>query len=131
VTPTARSLAWLRREGFVAVVVERWLPHANLRSDLWRFADLLAAHPRERIFLLVQSTSIANVASRVRKARSCPELRAWTQAGGTVEVHGWQKRGPHWELKRVAIQAEDLVAVTVQTPPRRRRAGKQATLFDP
>jgi hypothetical protein len=79
-TPTARSLAWLRREGFTAAVVEKWLPHVYLRCDLWRFADVLSVHSTERIVLLVQCTSIGNVSSRVAKVRSRPELRAWTLA---------------------------------------------------
>jgi hypothetical protein len=97
--------------------------------DHWKFAYVLAVHPTERIFLLVQCTSISNVSSRVNKARSCPELQTWTQAGGAVEVHGWQKRGEHWRLKRVAVLPGDPAPVVVQTVPRRPRAAKQRELF--
>jgi hypothetical protein len=84
-TPAARSLARLRREGFVAAVVQKWLPHAGARQDLFGCADLLAVHPRARICLLVQATSLSNLSSRLAKARARPELAAWLRAGGAFE----------------------------------------------
>lgn len=129
-SPTARSLAWLRREGFLAAVVERWIPGANVRSDLWHFADLLAVRPREHTFLLVQVTSIANMSSRLAKARSRPELAVWLQANGMFEVHGWERRAGGWRLKRVGVQAEDLQPIVLQAPRRRRRAAQQPLLFE-
>ncbi len=44
-TPTARSLEYLIRAGFIATVVERWLPHCHVRRDAFGFADILAAMP--------------------------------------------------------------------------------------
>ena len=44
-TPTARTLAAMRREGWTVQVVERWNPHARIRQDLFGWADLLAVHP--------------------------------------------------------------------------------------
>ncbi len=32
-TPTARSLALLRRSGYLAAVVEKWIPRINRRRD--------------------------------------------------------------------------------------------------
>ena len=81
-SPTARSLAILRRAGFIAATVEKWLPHAGVRQDLWGFADVLAVHPRDGVILLVQATTVAHVAARLAKARRRPELRAWLRAGG-------------------------------------------------
>jgi hypothetical protein len=39
-TPTARTLAFLRRAGYLAAVVESWLPHTFRRRDLFGFADV-------------------------------------------------------------------------------------------
>ena len=127
-SPTSRSLNWLRREGFTAGVVERWLPYANVRSDLWGFADLLACHATEGI-LLVQTTSLSNLSSRVTKTRARPELAAWLRAGGRCELHGWFKRGRRWQLKRVAIQADDLQPTVIQPLRRRGRKARQPALF--
>jgi hypothetical protein len=91
-SPTGRTLIYLRRAGFLVAVVESWIPHAHLRRDLFGFADVLAVHPRDRLFLLVQTTSIAHLAGRLKKAKRRPELAAWLRAGGLFEVHGWAQR---------------------------------------
>jgi hypothetical protein len=122
-TPAARSLQLLRREGYLAAVVERWLAPARRRVDLFGFADLLAFHARDRMFLLVQTTTLTNMAARLTKARARPELGAWLQAGGRFEVHGWYKRGGKWAAKRIAVNAEDLEPVVLSPGPGRRRRG--------
>jgi hypothetical protein len=128
-SPAARSLAWLRREGFVAAVTERWNAFAGIRQDIWGFGDLLAAHAKERIIILVQVTTRSNLASRLAKARARPELAVWIRAGGFVELHSWRKRGRRWQVKRVAIRAEDLEPVIVQDVPRKQRTPQQPELF--
>jgi hypothetical protein len=130
-TPTARTLTYLRRAGFLAAVVESWIPHANLRRDLFGFADVLAAHPRDRLFLLVQATTAGHVAHRLDKAKSRPELALWLRAGGRFEVHGWAHHGGRWLLRRVEVQGEDLADVVLAAPrPRRARRGqRQRELF--
>jgi hypothetical protein len=132
-TPTAWTLALLRREGFIAAVVERWIPGANKRADVWGFGDVLAANPAARVVLIVQATTADHVAARLTKARGRPELAAWLKAGGAFEVHGWCRRGGRWHVRRVAVRPEDLAAVEVQALPRRRRPRKgerQGLLFD-
>jgi hypothetical protein len=125
-TPTSRTLALLRRSGYAAAVVERWIPKIERRADLWHFADVLAVHPLQRDFLLVQCTSISNVASRLAKARQQPELAAWLLAGGRFEVHGWRGR----DVKRVEVVAAELPPVVLVQPRRRRKARWQpAALF--
>jgi hypothetical protein len=130
-SPTARTLVWLRHAGFISGVVERWLPGVNLRSDLWGFADVLAVHPRERTFLLVQATTIANMASRLAKSRTRPELAAWLRAGGQFEVHGWVQRGSSWRLKIIGVRPDDLETTVVRRLPRRARPTHQRELFSP
>jgi hypothetical protein len=111
----------LRREGFLAGVVESWIPHTNLRRDLFGFADVLAAHPQDCVFLLVQVTTADHVAHRLAKARARPELAIWLKAGGRFEVHGWRQRKGRWFLRRVEAKGKDLEITVLSAPPRRRR----------
>ena len=125
-TPSARSLTWLRDHGFLAATVECWMPHISRRRDLFGFADLLAAHPRDGLITLVQVTTADHVAHRLAKAKARPELAAWIRAGGRFEVHGWQRRAGRWELRRVEVQGEDLTDVVLCAPrPRRARRGQR------
>lgn len=39
-TPTARTLRYLRAQGYAADVTERWIPQARKRRDLWGFCDV-------------------------------------------------------------------------------------------
>ena len=124
-SPTARSLRLLRDSGFVVGIVERWIPHANKRSDLYGVGDVLAVSRRERLTLLVQCTSASNISSRVKKAQRSAELLVWLRAGNSFEVHGWNSRG---EVKRVSLSADNLSPSILQQP-RRRRRDRQPDLF--
>jgi len=123
-TPTTRSLDLLRKLGFLAAVVESWIPKLDRRRDLFGFADVLAVHPRDKVFMLVQCTSIGNVSSRLKKAQGKGALALWLRAGGLFEVWGWGPGG----VKRVAVQAGDLQATILEKPGRRGR--KPVGLFD-
>ena len=123
-SPTARTLDLLRREGYLPAVVERWLPGVNVRKDLWGFGDVLAVHPGARAFLIVQATTLPNIGSRLNRARALPGLAVWLNAGGLFECHGWTKRNGRWACKRVAVQAGDMNPVLVQATPRKRRRSR-------
>jgi hypothetical protein len=69
-TPTGRTLGRLRRRGFLADVVERWLLRVNRRRDLFGFADIIAVHLREPGVLPVQCTTAAHVPDRLANARA-------------------------------------------------------------
>jgi hypothetical protein len=114
----------------VAAVVERWNAHAGIRQDLWGFADILGVHPVRREFLLVQTTTLANVSSRLSKAQGRAELAAWVRAGGMFQVHGWHRAGTKWTVKVVAVDAPDLAAVVVTPRPRRGRRARQKELWE-
>ena len=123
-TPTQRTLAHLRRAGFVAEIVERWLPGANVRKDFLGFGDVLAFHPTDRRFVLVQVTS-TGVAARRKKilTEKATEAEAWLTAGGEIEVHGWRKildatGNPRWAIRVDTLRLDDLGALTVDKAPR-------------
>ncbi len=135
-TPTALSLRFLRRAGFTADVVERFIAGvgehgAGLRRDWGHFADVLACHPRERRILLVQATVLSSLSARVAKSRKQPELAAWLAAGGEFELHGWILRGGRWRVKRVAVRGDDMAVEVLERPPckRRRSRHEQGELF--
>lgn len=114
-SPTQRSLAWLRERNACAQVVERWNPHARVRQDLFGVIDIVSVLPGRIIG--VQACAGASVSARVKKSLAEPRLRAWLDAGGLFVVHGWRKTGPRgkrkeWALRMVWIQVRDGMLVT-------------------
>jgi hypothetical protein len=98
VTQTARSLQLLLDTGHV-VGVERWLPRANRRSDLFGFADLLPVQRVEPGALLVQCTTQRHVSARLAKAKARLEQAVWLRSGQRFEVRGWCHRYGRWRVK--------------------------------
>ena len=109
-SPTARTLALLRREGYLAAVAEKWNAFSRARADLFGFADVLAVRAGAPV-LAVQTTSASNHSARVRKAQALPALRAWLEAGCAFEVWSWAKRKGRWRCRRQALTPADLLAV--------------------
>lgn len=106
-SPTQRSLAFLRKRGLVVAVTERWNPHARIRQDLFGWIDLLALDPATGELLAVQTTSGSHVSKRLDKIREWPHLAAWLSRHRAV-VHGWAKRGPRgkrkmWDCREVEV----------------------------
>ena len=97
-SPTQRSLAFLREQGYLVSIVERWNPHARIRQDLWGWCDLLAIRKGE--VLAVQVTA-AGVASRIKKIQESDTIVAVRDAGIRVEVHGWRKNSSGKYVLRV------------------------------
>lgn len=101
-SPTARSLKHLRDQGYLAAVVEKWIPAVKRRQDLFGFIDILAV--REGEVLGVQSTSGDNVASRVTKIAEHENVSAVRKAGIRLLVHGWRKNAAgRWTLREVDV----------------------------
>jgi hypothetical protein len=107
-TPTQRSLAKLRSEGFLVAVVEHWNSFVRRRQDLFGFADLLAV--RGDLALLVQTTTGSNAAARVEKIRECAAAQYWLASPNRkITVHGWSKRGERgkrklWTCREIQIE---------------------------
>src|SRR6516225_4584557 len=105
-TPTARSLALLRRVGYLAAVVESWIPRIHRRRDLFGFADVLAVHPVRREVMLVQVTTARHLADRLAKVWAAPELPGLLAGGCKVQLHGWTRQGKRWRVKLVDVGPE-------------------------
>jgi len=131
--PTARSLAWCRRKGWHAGVVEKWLPYlggkprepgkggAGIRRDLFGCFDLVVVAWSEPapggdgqqllaapLIVGVQACAAASHAARVAKVAAAPVLPAWIAAGGRAEVWSWSKKGAAgkrklWSLRRQVV----------------------------
>jgi hypothetical protein len=126
-SPTSRTLAALRADGWIAEVVERWLPFARRRRDLLGFIDVLALRLGDPL-LAIQTTSASNHASRVAKLKASPELALWLRCGHAAQVWSWRRRAGHWQCRREEMQLQDTavnaVAVTTPRRPRRGREGE-------
>lgn len=102
-SPTVRSLAKLRKEGYVAEIVEKFNSFTKTRKDLWGIIDILAIRRDE--VLGVQTTSWANVSARVKKITDSEHIGAIREAGIRVVVHGWKKnpKTNRWEVREVDL----------------------------
>lgn len=121
-SPTARTLYALRRSGYEAEPVERWIPTANIRKDLFGIGDVIAVRASEPGALLIQCTTLANLSSRRNKAAKIAALRTWLAAGNRFELWGWhQDRNGAWQVRREALNPDTLAAVPVERRASRRR----------
>ena len=116
-SPTQRTLARLREDGWTAQVVERWNPHARIRQDLFGVIDIVAIKPGLPI-LGIQACAGASHAARRTKALAEPRLLTWLAAGGKFEVWSWAKRGPRgerkvWTLRRDEVSGTEFGASAV------------------
>lgn len=101
-TPTSRTLAALRKEGWLVAVVEKRNPVTRTLNDLFGFIDVLGIRGEEVI--AVQTTSGDNVASRVRKITDHENLAAVRAAGWKIHVHGWAKnKAGRWQCRVVDL----------------------------
>lgn len=91
-SPTQRTLAALRKMGLIVGNVERWIPRAMVRQDLFGWIDLVALDPEHKQIIAIQSTG-QDWAGHVRKI--CEEkkdmVRLWLKCGGRAELWAWRK----------------------------------------
>lgn len=97
-SPTQRSLKILRDDGWLCDVVERWIPGANIRKDLFGIGDILAIKPGERP-KLIQVTS-TGVSARIKKIQLNKDLETVLNVFD-VEVHGWRKNSKNRFVQRI------------------------------
>lgn len=99
-SPTSRSLDLLRKQGYLADVVERWIPGANIRKDLFGFIDIVAIKDGE--IRGIQATTGSNCSSRVKKIAAHDNVAAVRKAGFGIFVHAWSKNSAgRWNVRIV------------------------------
>ena len=101
-SPTQRSLAYLREQGYHCEVVEKWNSFTKQRKDLWGWCDILAIKKGE--VLAVQVTASA-VSDRIKKIQASETLNLVRDANIRIEVHGWRKSQ---KTKRYVLRIEDI-----------------------
>jgi hypothetical protein len=98
-TPTQRTLKLLREDGWLAEVVERWVPGANIRKDLFGWVDIVALRDGET--LAVQCTSYTNISARVKKIADSETVAQVRKSGWLIWVIGWRKVNNRWTQRTV------------------------------
>ena len=126
-SPTQRSLKWLRDRGGTAQVVEKWNPYAKVRQDLFGIIDIVCVGLKPQdggksSILGVQTTTGSNMDARIKKALQNESLCVWLDSGGGFEVHGWRKAGSRgepkkWALRRVVLGLNNAGGVKVEDHP--------------
>lgn len=106
-SPTQRTLNEARKLGYIAAVVEKWIPQTRQRKDLFGFVDVLCL--RGPNTLAIQATSGSNHSARVAKIKASENLPAMLAAGWVVEVWSWKKTGPRGAVKRWTCRKEAIV----------------------
>lgn len=105
-SPTQLSLRWLREQGYLAAVVEKWNPHARIRQDLFGIIDVLGVHP-EHGTIALQSTSDSNLSARVKKMREHEHTGTLSRSGWRLLAQGWKKKSGRWQSREVWIEQEE------------------------
>jgi hypothetical protein len=85
----------------MAEVVEKWIPGANIRKDLWGWCDIVAIRDGET--LAVQTTSYSNVSARAKKIAESDTIAEVRKAGWLIHIHGWHKVENRWKCRVVDI----------------------------
>lgn len=101
-SPTQRSLEYLREQGYLPEVVERFNSFTKQRKDLWTWCDILAIRKDE--VLAVQVTSTSNISARIKKIQESETVGRVRDAGIRIEVHGWGKNSKG----RYVLRVEDI-----------------------
>lgn len=95
-TPTQRSLAYMREHGYLCEVTERWNPFAKIRQDLYGFIDVLCVGED---IVGVQTTTKENMKARINKIANHDNYAAVIASGMRIVVHGWHKKDNRWNLE--------------------------------
>ena len=105
-SPSAVLMQGLREQGWLAQVVERWIPGANVRKDLYGFIDIVAISPSGCTWG-VQVTTDTHINERLAKIKTeCLHEAVWLMlAGWRLSVEGLR---PDGSFKSVEIGLEEL-----------------------
>lgn len=101
-SPTARTLAYLRKQGHIACVVEKWNQFSKTRNDAFGIADILSLNSDEdipRALYFIQATSGTNHNARIEKVLASKTIRPLLESGAKFQVISWAKKGPRGERK--------------------------------
>lgn len=111
-SPTSRTLDTLRKMGATAQVVEKWVPRANIRVDLFGFIDIVALtdHMIEGAFGIIGIQACSGTDHAKRRAKIMAETRAvtWLKLGGKIQLWSWAKKGGRGKRKLWQARVETI-----------------------
>ena len=113
-SPTQRTIAELKKRGYMTAITERWNPYAHIRQDLYGIIDVLAVSPSLGT-LGVQTTSTSNLSARVKKCRESAEVGILLAAGWHIECWGWSKKGERGRRKVWTLREVDMAETIRRT----------------
>ncbi len=93
----------LESEGYKVWIVEQTIriPGRTFKRDLFNGFDLLGVRNEET--LAVQTTTLSNLGSRLKKLADNEYMPHLRRAGWTLKAHGWRKLKTGWEAKVVDV----------------------------
>lgn len=108
-SPTQRSLALLKKEGYVPWITEHFNSFGNVRVDLYGFIDIVALKSGEVGILGVQTTAASGLSARVHKILGIPAYHLWLECGNRIWVMGWrkEKKTNHWKSRTIEIKLDN------------------------
>ena len=130
-SPTQRTQAELRKQGYSVSICERKIPctpagYKGLlkTQDLFEFIDTMAVNDFH--LLAVQSTDGGHHATRVNKIMSL-EVAKSLAYHMDIEVWSWSKRGPRGKAKRWTLRRESLTLKLLPKKSMLRRYKEEGT----
>lgn len=92
--PAARTLEYLRNEGYMVGMVERFLSHAGpfgVRQDLFGLFDIVAVRPDIGIIGIQCFTTAWTEHYQKFYYEHSDEAVTWLSSGGKIELWGWRR----------------------------------------
>lgn len=80
----------MRKRGYIAEVVEKWIPKVNVRKDFIGIIDILCFSDFEIGCIGIQTTTATNHSTRKKKALAEPRLKIWLLSGQRFIIHSWK-----------------------------------------
>jgi hypothetical protein len=95
---TEKSLALMRKRGFICAIVEHFNPWVKIRQDLWGIADIECYDPsgEHTGVTYVQTTTGSNHSSHKKKILESKHIRGLLACSNSFELHSWKKYKNRW-----------------------------------
>jgi hypothetical protein len=123
VTMTARSMKYLKEQGYLVALVERSIdvprfgkgfkPGDRFRNkfDAFGFADLIAVKPGTIGTLYVQTTTADHQSERRTKILEALATKTILECRNRIVVHGWSKKGARGMPKLWSVTVAECLIV--------------------
>lgn len=103
--------------GFITARVEYYIAAMKHKNDLFGFIDVLAIHPKTKLTVGIQVTSVGNTHARIEKIAQIPYAYLLLEAGWDIQVVGWEKVNNRWRWDAYKITPEILNHYKTPQPP--------------